>query len=178
MRVIGGTARGVPLIAPEGRDTRPTSDRVRESLFNILGPRVVDCRFLDLFAGTGAHGIEALSRGAAYAALVENSRAAGECILKNAQKARVWERGGLFRTALPEALARLPKPYDIVVADPPYAYEAYADLIQALQDYEILAPHALVVIEHERRTELPEVVGALKRTRKAQYGDTVLSFYA
>ena len=178
MRVIGGTARGVPLIAPEGRDTRPTSDRVRESLFNILGPRVVDSRFLDLFAGTGAHGIEALSRGASRAAFVENSRAASDCILKNAQKARVWEQGALFRTALPEALARIPKPYDIVVADPPYAYGDYEDLLKALQDYEVLAPQSLVVIEHDRRTELPEVVGALHRTRQAQYGDTVLSFYA
>lgn len=178
MRVIGGTARGVPLIAPEGRETRPTSDRVRESLFNILGPRIVDCRFLDLFAGTGAHGIEALSRGAARAAMVEHNRAACECILKNAQKARVWEQATLFRTALPEALARISGPFDIVVADPPYAYEHYADLLKALLDYEILAPQALVVVEHDRRTETPEAVGSLTRTRQTTYGDTTLSFYA
>lgn len=178
MRVIGGTARGVPLIAPEGRDTRPTSDRVRESLFNILGPRVVGSQFLDLFAGTGAHGIEALSRGAARAVMVENSRAACECIVKNAQKARLWDDAALHRTALPEALARIPGPFDIVVADPPYAYADYAGLLQALIDYEVLAQHALVVIEHDRRTILPEIVGGLSRMREAKYGDTVLSFYA
>ena len=178
MRVIGGSARGVPLIAPEGRETRPTSDRVRESLFNILGPRIVDAQFLDLFAGTGAHGLEALSRGAARAVMVESSRVACDCILKNAQKARVWEDATLHRTALPEALARIPGPFDIVVADPPYAYEDHAGLLQALQDYEVLGPQALVVIEHDRRTALPEVVGALTRKREAKYGDTVLSFYA
>jgi 16S rRNA (guanine966-N2)-methyltransferase len=178
MRVIAGTARGIPLIAPEGRDTRPTSDRVRESLFNILGPRIVGAEFLDLFAGTGANGIEALSRGAARCVFIEHSRAACDCILKNAQKARVWDRGALHRTALPEALARVPGTFDIVVADPPYAYEHYADLLQALLDYDSLAPQALVVIEHERRAELPELVGRLHRTRQTQYGDTVLSFYA
>lgn len=178
MRVIGGSARGVPLVAPEGRETRPTGDRVREALFNILGPRVVDAQFLDLFAGTGAHGIEALSRGAARAVMVENSRAACECIVKNAQKTRVWDDAGLHRTALPEALARIHGPFDIVVADPPYAYEHYAELLQALLDYETLAQHALVVIEHDRRATLPEVVGRLSRTREARYGDTVLSFYA
>lgn len=178
MRVIGGSARGVPLVAPEGKDTRPTSDRVRESLFNIIGLRVVDAQFLDLFAGTGAHGIEALSRGAARAIFVENAKPACECILKNAQKARVWDQAGLHRTAMPEALARVPGPFDIVVANPPYAYEHYEALLQGLQDHQLLAPQALVVIEHERRTMLPELVGFLKRARQVTYGDTTLSFYA
>lgn len=178
MRVIAGSARGIPLVAPEGRETRPTADRVREALFNILGPRVVDAQFLDLFAGTGAHGIEALSRGAARAIFIENSRAACDCILKNAQKARVWDQAGLHRTALPEALARVPGPFDIVVADPPYAYAHYPELLQALLDYDVLAPQALVVVEHDRRAALPDIVGRLQRTRQAQYGDTVLSFYA
>lgn len=178
MRVIAGSARGTRLVAPEGLETRPTSDRVRESLFNILGPRVQGSHFLDLFAGSGANGIEALSRGAVRAVFVENNRAACACILQNLEKAKLGDQGALFRTPLPEALARIPGTFDLVFADPPYHYAHYADLLQALQDYDRLAPQAVVVVEHESRVVLPEVVGALARTREARYGHTTLAFYA
>ena len=178
MRVIAGTARGIPLVAPEGLETRPTSDRVREALFNILGPRLAGSHFLDLFAGTGANGIEALSRGATRAVFVENNRAACASIQQNLAKARVGDRGALFRTAMPEALARVPGTFDVVFADPPYRYEHYTDILKALQDYERLAPQAVVVVEHEQRVTLPELVGVLTRTREARYGHTTLSFYA
>jgi len=178
MRVIAGSARGIRLVAPEGLETRPTSDRVREALFNILGPRLEGCHFLDLFAGTGANGIEALSRGATRAVFVENSRPACTCIQQNLQKTKLDDRGTLFRTAMPEALARVPGNFDVVFADPPYRYEHYTDILKALQDYERVAPQAVVVIEHEQHAELPELVGVLSRTREARYGHTTLSFYA
>lgn len=178
MRVIAGSARGVRLVAPEGLETRPTSDRVREALFNILGPRLQGAHFLDLFAGTGANGVEALSRGATRAVFVENNRAACACILQNLEKTKLGDGGTLFRTALPEALARVPGNFDLVFVDPPYRYPDYQDILKALQDYERLAPQAVVVVEHEAKVQLPEMVGTLQRTREARYGQTTLAFYA
>jgi 16S rRNA (guanine(966)-N(2))-methyltransferase RsmD len=178
MRVIAGQARGVRLVAPKGTQIRPTLDRVRESLFNILAPRVEGARFLDLFAGTGANGIEALSRGAAEAIFVDSDAQSLQCVEENLRRTRLEAGARRLRMVLPRELAALHGPFDLIFADPPYRFPEYAELLEGVSARGLLAAGGLLVVEHERRVELPEAVGNLTRTRQARYGDTLLSFYA
>jgi len=178
MRVIAGSARGIRLQAPPGREVRPTGDRVRESLFNILGQRLDGLDFLDLYAGTGANGIEALSRGARRAVFVESNREAAEFLMKNCRAARVWDHSALVRAELPASLAKLPGTFDVIFADPPYTHNTHAEILEEVQAHGLLAPQGVVVLEHERKVDLPEIQGNLKRYRHALYGGTALSFYS
>jgi 16S rRNA (guanine966-N2)-methyltransferase len=181
MRVIAGTARGIRLQAPRGLAVRPTSDRVRESLFNILQPRLGRARFLDLFAGTGANGIEALSRGAAAAAFVESDRDAVESIRANLAKAGFVAKALVVRGELPGAAARgvVPTgPWDIVFADPPYVWNQWTELAEYLTRRGLVAPDGLVIAEHADDNDPGEIFGELPRYRSAKYGRTALSFYA
>lgn len=180
MRVIAGSARGIRLEAPPGLDIRPTLDRVREALFSILMPRLDGAHFLDLFAGTGANGIEALSRGATSATFVDSEARPVETIRKNMAAARVAENGRIRRLALPGGLAALAADgirYDIVFADPPYAFEEYTPLLQALRDAPFLADDAIVIIEHHARRDPLDGPQPMERYRKATYGETALSFF-
>ena len=159
MRIIGGTARGKTLVAPEGLDTRPTSDRLREALFNILAPRVPDARVLDLFGGTGALSAEALSRGAAYAAVVDLAPQAARAIRKNCDLKGVSGRAEVFECDWRKAVGRLRGPFDIVFLDPPYRMtEVYAEAFLALAGTGLLAEDAVVVMEYaaDARIPLPE----------------------
>lgn len=177
MRIIAGTARGHRLIAPEDRSIRPTTDRVRENLFNILVFQIEGRRFLDLFCGVGANGIEALSRGAAHATFIDAEEKALRLTRNNLLHCRVAERSMCLRLRLPEQLSRAALPYDIVFADPPYGYDQYPELLLALQKQAWLAPDALVILETVHNRELPETVDALRQTRRKRYGDTALVFY-
>jgi 16S rRNA (guanine966-N2)-methyltransferase len=187
--VIAGTYRSRQLVAPKGTETRPTSDRLRETLFNILAARVPDCRFADLYAGTGAVGIEAISRGAkqvwfaekwepALAAIRTNLKA-----LKIAQGFAIEERG---TGALLERLAKTAQEsgglLDLVYLDPPWEAEAeYAKTLHLLgsaRGCAMLAPGALVVAEHSSKAPLVERFGELVQTRTLKQGDAALSFYA
>jgi 16S rRNA (guanine(966)-N(2))-methyltransferase RsmD len=178
MRIIAGTARGMHLTAPKGLDVRPTLDRVREAYFNILGPSIEGAAFLDLFAGTGANGIEALSRGAARAVFVEQNPMTLECIQKNLEATRLEANAQCHKLLLPEGLAKVSGMFDLVFADPPYAFSGHEALLSGLQEHALLSENALICIEHAVRTSLPETVDNLSRTRQKRYGDTVLSFYA
>jgi 16S rRNA (guanine(966)-N(2))-methyltransferase RsmD len=202
MRVIAGTYRSRQLIAPRGTGTRPTSDRLRETLFNILAPRVAGCRFADLYAGTGAVGIEAISRGAEqvwFAEKAEPALAAIRANLKALQIARsftVEERGtGALLERLAKAAqkvasaksvsvetARTSERLDLVYLDPPWEAEAeYANalhLLGSVRGRTILAPAALVVAEHSSKTKLAASYGELSQTRTLKQGDAALSFYA
>jgi 16S rRNA (guanine966-N2)-methyltransferase len=184
MRVIAGTFRSRLLTAPPGTSTRPTSDRLRETLFNILGPRIPNCRFADLFAGTGAVGIEALSRGAAHVFFAEKSPPALKALKTNLAALHIGsgytleDRG---TSALLQRLAKLP-PLDLVFLDPPY--DAEDDYTQTLgflgspANAAILAPNALILAEHATKGfHPPERCGRLTRTRLYQQGDTSVSFY-
>jgi 16S rRNA (guanine(966)-N(2))-methyltransferase RsmD len=191
MRVIAGSFRSRQLIAPRGTGTRPTSDRLRETVFNILAPRVAGCRFADLYAGTGAVGIEAMSRGAEhvwFAERAESALAAIRANLKALQIAHgftVEERG---TGALLERLAKVTQKaqpcelLDLVYLDPPWEAEAeYAKTLQLLGSARgrlMLAPGALVVAEHSSKTKLAERYGELAQTRTLKQGDAALSFYA
>lgn len=177
MRIIGGSARGRRLVAPKGRATRPTSDRVRQSVFDVLGQRTDGLAVLDLFAGTGALGLEAVSRGAARATLVENEKAALEALEKNVRALGFEDRARVVRgDAL--SLATLRGPFDLVLADPPYAVGG-TPVVQALAASPpgLLVEGARIVIEHARREILPEREGALERDDQRRYGDTMVSFY-
>lgn len=175
MRIIAGTARGRTLKSPSWDGLRPTSDRLRETLFNILAPRIADARVLDLFAGTGAIGIEAVSRGAREAVLVERDRRAAALIAENAERAGVADRCVIIREAVERALARpLGGRFDIVVLDPPYACPEIESALRAALT--VLAPGGIVVLEHAWRRTPPEPAGGrLARTVRA--GDSALSFY-
>jgi len=176
VRIIGGAARGTRLVAPADRRIRPTLDRVREALFNILAPRIEGSRFLDLFAGTGAVGLEALSRGAVHVDWVEADTDARGLIRENLRRTRLASRGGIraYRVE-PDQPLRVAGPYDIVYADPPHAFEAYDALLKQAGD--VLASDGVFVLEHASTASPPEAGGGLSRYRRAAYGRSILSFY-
>ena len=172
MRVIAGTARGVPLTAPRGKQTRPITDRVKETLFGILGYRVPDARVLDLYAGSGAIGIEALSRGAESADFVERDRAALVALRANLERTRL-EGASVHQADVERFLATAEGEWDLVVLDPPYETRAIVAPLRALVPR--LARGASVVVKHFWRTEVPEDAGlAVVRTRR--FGETMLTF--
>ena len=178
MRVIAGSAKGLRLEVPKGLAIRPTSDRVREALFSIFGPAMDGARFLDLFAGSGANGIEALSRGAATAVFVDADRRSLDLVRSNLDKARLAPCARLLLAPLPEALARLDGPFDFIFADPPYAFDAYEELLASVAGRGLLADGGRIALEHDARTALPETAGEMTRTHERRYGDTALSVYA
>ena len=177
MRVIAGTAKGVRLESPKNSRIRPTLDRVRESLFNILAPRIPNARFLDLFAGTGANGIEALSRGAAFCRFIDTAHEARAAIEQNLVLAKVGEAGSILSCTLPHGLAELSEGYDVVFADPPYDFDQHRELLAGLAREGLLLAGGCVIVEHEVSRALEERVGAFKRYRLSRYGRVALSFY-
>ncbi len=184
MRVIAGQFRSRPLQSLHGLDIRPTSDRLRETLFNVLtagNPRTLEGSvWVDLFAGTGAVGIEAISRGAAMVHFVECSRRAVELIEKNLASLKLQEGFRILQQESAHALAELDAlnvQADFVFLDPPYSERgAYRETLEALAN-PILAKHALVIAEHEKRFDPGERFGLLQRARKLEQGDAALSFY-
>ncbi len=183
MRIIAGSFRSRTLAAPAGLATRPTSDRLRETLFNVLAPRIYGAAFLDLYAGSGAVGIEALSRGAVRVDFVERAPAALAVLRENLAKLgvstgfRVHDRSV---AGFVKALA-VGGGFDVVFLDPPYdADRDYAATLGFLggASVEVLAPGAVVIAEHRRNVKLEDGYGVLKRTRLLEQGDAALSFYA
>jgi 16S rRNA (guanine966-N2)-methyltransferase len=185
MRVIGGTYRSRLLKSLKGTALRPTSDRLRETLFNVLTKHVAGARFLDLFAGTGAVGIEALSRGAAEVVFVEKHVPAAALIRKNLGSLGVPSGATVLAIDVLrglEKLASLCKPgdalFDLVFLDPPYAaVDEYENVLKFLGATTILAAGCIVIAEHRRTVEMPGNPGALMRVRTLKQGDACLSFY-
>jgi 16S rRNA (guanine966-N2)-methyltransferase len=185
MRIIGGTYGSLPLVAPRGRTTRPTSDRVREALFGILESAevVANARVIDLYAGTGALALEALSRGAAYATLVESSREALDAIRTNVATLGVVDRTKVVAGDVLKAVRHLSPgpPFDLVLVDPPWALvdegaamKALAGLLQA----RAVGPGTWIVLEHSARTiPAPGPAVGLAPFDTRRYGDTALTFY-
>jgi 16S rRNA (guanine966-N2)-methyltransferase len=185
LRITGGIARGRKLMTPGSgqADIRPSSDRVREALFNIIAQRTTNSTVLDLFAGTGALGIEALSRGADFALFVDKSRQAGRLIEANLracfhqpQAAFVRLDLALRTQVLPLALPSATR-FDLVFMDPPYAQKLAGPLLTKIEKTALLAPGALVVIEEHRHATLPTTVGSLILINQRRYGETGLWFY-
>ena len=180
MRVVAGEAKGRRLKAPSGDRIRPTADRVKESLFEVIGERVRDARVLDLFAGTGNLGIEALSRGARSALFVDADRSAVRLIVQNLNRTRLEERAETWKSDARSALERLKKSgsrFDIVLLDPPYEYDSLESILSQLYRYRLLSPGGLLVIEHDRRTDLPQRTGSVQLCDRRRFGDTMISFY-
>jgi 16S rRNA (guanine966-N2)-methyltransferase len=176
MRVIAGTARGVPLVAPRGHGTRPITDRVKETLFGILGDRVPDARVVDLYAGSGAIGIEALSRGASSVDLVEHDRGALTVIRTNLARTHLEADARVHGGTVEQYLKSTPDgPWDLALLDPPYELRAMVAPLRALVPH--LAPGASVVIKHFWRTEPPEIA-RLTVNRQRRFGETMLTFLA
>ena len=183
MRVIAGQYRSRVLHAPRGLDTRPTSDRLRETLFNVLAPGVEGATFLDLYAGSGAVGIEALSRGAREAIFVERADAALRVIRSNLAALRIQGNYALEPRSVSAGLRRLAeagRQANLVFLDPPYAQtDEYALTLNLLggECTCVLAPGALVIAEHEKRRDLDKRYENLVRYRILKQGDAALSFY-
>ena len=172
MRVIAGEFRSRRLKSIPGAATRPTPDRLRETLFDILAPRVVGATFVDAYAGTGAVGIEALSRGAAHVWFLEKNRGALETIRENLDSLQLLSRATVV--AGPALVNLLQYPVEIVFLDPPYDQEG--EYLAALNGLSDGAP-SLIIVQHSKRLALPEVQGTLRRNRVVQQGDNALSFY-
>ncbi len=155
MRVIAGTARSMPLRTLKGTDIRPTTDKTKETLFNIMQFRIPGCRFLDLFAGTGAIGIEALSRGASAAFFVEKDRRAHSLIAENLAYTKTDARAKLIRGDVLQVLAQLEReePFDIIFMDPPFDQGLEKDVLTYLSDSGIPAPGGLIIAEASAGTD-------------------------
>jgi 16S rRNA (guanine966-N2)-methyltransferase len=175
MRVIAGELKGRRLATPKWEGLRPTSDKLRETLFNVLAGRIAGARILDAYAGTGAIGIEALSRGAAHVTFVDSDARALALVAENLRRCGVTDRYAIIRSRLGDRARVLrPNAFDLAVLDPPYDD---TDLAAALTDaVPLMVPGGLVVLEHAKRQPPPEVAGMI-RARELTSGDSALTFY-
>jgi 16S rRNA (guanine966-N2)-methyltransferase len=181
MRVIAGIFRSRQLKGKPPEGVRPTSDKLRETLFNVLGPRVQGTSFLDGFAGMGGVGIEAISRGARFVCFVDQSRKASGIIRQNLESLEVTEGFRMIEADLGKTLDLFDREgttFDIVFLDPPYERkELYVESISTFGSRRLLNEGGVLVMEHSRRIELPETEGVLMRYRVLTQGDSTLSFY-
>jgi 16S rRNA (guanine(966)-N(2))-methyltransferase RsmD len=179
LRIIAGSAKGQRIETPPGSDLRPTTDRVREALFSILQPRLEGAAFLDLFAGTGLNGFEALSRGAGRVTFIEADPKAAAQLRATSDRLGFGARATIYGSRLPQALAQLRDgPFDIVYLDPPYHVGLYEPVLQALAAQELLAPEGVIVCEHHPKSAvLPQAIGPWKQSRLARYGSSALAFF-
>ncbi len=174
MRIVGGDLRGRTLRPVPGRTTRPTADRVRQSLFDLLGQRCDGLRVLDLYAGTGALALEALSRGAAHATLVEKDPKAAAVIRRNVDELGCAERTAILREEVARALPRLRGPFDLVFSDPPYLLRAAQETLDALARLGLVSPQGRVVLERDRREGRPAPPAQFEVLDERRYGDTLV----
>lgn len=180
MRVISGKARGLKLNAPKNEDVRPTTDRVKESLFNIINSYVLDSNVLDLFAGTGSLGIECLSRGANKCVFVDKSKESMAIVKSNIKKARVENESITLNTDFKNAIVSLGKKsekFNIIFMDPPYYKNMFIDALSAVDENNLLEEDGIIVVEHDTVDSFPENVGRLYKNRDKKYGNTTLTFY-
>ncbi len=181
MRITGGSARSRRFSAPRGLNTRPTSEKVREALFNILfsihGAMAPGTRVLDLFAGAGTLGLEAMSRGAEHLVLVDSSRTAVKFIRENLDALGMTKASKIHCGDVPRTLARLDTSFHLVFLDPPYASDLVTTTMTTLGTGSLLAPDAIVIAEHDRRHPTSGAYGCLVKVDCRRYGDTELSFF-
>ncbi len=184
MRISGGSAGGRIIKVPKSLDLRPTEERVRQALFNIIAPDIVGAEFLDLFCGTGAIGLEALSRGAAKVVFGDKDPGCLRCADEHAQLfgflAGSWETCRGDFAACAKRLAGQGRAFDFIFLDPPYGTGDALAALRVADESALLRKNgrARIILEHERKLEVPEHAGGLRRLRQYSYGNTVLSFYA
>lgn len=180
MRVISGKARGLKLNTPKNEDVRPTTDRVKESLFNIINSYVLDSNVLDLFAGTGSLGIECLSRGAKKCIFVDKSKESMAIVKSNIKKARVENESITLNIDFKNAIISLGnkgEKFNIIFMDPPYYKNMFIDALSAVDENNLLEEDGIIVVEHDTVDSFPENVGRLYKNRDKKYGKTTLTFY-
>lgn len=177
MRVIGGKYRGRRLKTVEGLAVRPTSDRLRETLFNILAPQIKDSRFLDLCAGSGAVGIEALSRGASHVTFVDQSRPACSAIQVNLDTIGITNEATIINKDAVSAMKHLTGRFDIIFFDPPYESDVYDRVLGELGESDLPAPDTIVVVEHRAKRPPEQTFGRLEIFRTVKQGDSSLAFF-
>jgi 16S rRNA (guanine966-N2)-methyltransferase len=178
MRVLGGALRGRQLAGPRGAGTRPTAGRVKAALFNILSDRIPGARVLDLYAGTGLIGIEALSRGAGYVTFVESNPASYRVVKSNLRRCGYAHLAEVRAMTASRFLKHAPREsYDIAFVDPPYHTIAESPVLPLLGGGAIIAVNGVVVIEHFHKVQLPDRVGRLVFVKSYRHGDTILSVY-
>lgn len=180
MRVVSGSAKGRPLKAVPGNGTRPTTDKVKEALFSMIGPYFEGGTALDLFAGSGGLGIEALSRGMDKAVFVDLESKSIEVIRANLKATKLEDQAAIYRNDAGRALKALAKrtsQFDLVFLDPPYRMKNGDELMLTMHELELLKPEATIVLEYESKYSYPEQFGPFEQTRKAVYGETAVSIY-
>jgi 16S rRNA (guanine966-N2)-methyltransferase len=176
LRIIAGALKGRRLDTPAWDGLRPTSDRLRETLFNVLADRIDRAKVLDGFAGTGAVGIEALSRGAATVTFVESDPRAVRLIERNLERCAVGDRYAIIRAGFADTARRSPPGlFDLVFLDPPYGADAIVSTLEAAAP--LVAPRGLLILEHARRDATPARVASIAKTRDINSGDSALSLY-
>ena len=177
MRVIAGSFKGRRLVTPRWTGLRPTSDKLRETLFNVVAVRIPGARVLDGFAGTGALGIEALSRGAAHVTFVECDHRAAALVADNLGRCGIEQGYAIICASFREAMGGRhgPRDFDLIFLDPPYDEERLDGILEAAGDR--LAADGLLVLEHAKRQQVPESAGRVRRTRTLVSGDSTLEFY-
>ncbi len=181
MRVISGLYKGRKLHGPRGLDLRPTGDRLKETVFNILGPGLQGSVFVDAFSGTGSIGIEALSRGAKEVVFIESGKEGVSLIRQNLQLCGVTAGFRLLAQDIFSAFRALGREGfsgDTVYLDPPYDWQPYKDLIDTLAAVSIVGPASRVILEHHRKSSIPETGTGYRLMRQVRQGDSCLSFYA
>ncbi len=180
VRIIAGTAKGIRLKAPKGMNTRPTADRVKESVFGILAANLVDAEVLDLFAGTGNLGLEALSRGAASATMVDKNIQSIKIIMENAILTDLVRATIICREDVLAAIRRFQatgKSFDLIFCDPPYNLGFAAKVLSCLEANDVLRQGGIFILEHSRHEKLPEGLKRIVAYRSEFYGETVVSFF-
>ena len=181
MRVIAGKYRSQPLASPKGTETRPTSDRLRETLFNVIAPRIQGAVFADLFAGTGAVGIEALSRGASRVYFAENAKIPLQNLRHNLERLQIRDQAVVEPAGVMPLLRRLLQQritLDLIFLDPPYKDQlAYETVFRFLAEHSILRENAIVIAEHSRRYCLPKLDIELQPYRRIDQGEAALTFF-
>lgn len=177
MRIIAGTARSLPLKTIEGLETRPTTDKIKETLFNMLQNDVPGCYFLDLFAGSGQIGLEAISRGALYAVFIENNRKAAKCIEDNIAFTKFTKESRLLTTDVISGISSLEGKYtfDIIFMDPPYQGGFEKTVLDAIVKFNILNEEGYIVVERSSQIPLPEIEG-LQVMKDKEYKTTTMTF--
>jgi 16S rRNA (guanine966-N2)-methyltransferase len=178
IRIVGGASGGQRLRGAPRTGMRPTSARVRESIFEMLAARNADLsRVLDLYSGTGALGIEAMSRGEGECDFVEADSKACQVIRDNLARTALLDRARVFPLQVAKALPRLQGPYTLVVADPPYEYDRAQAELATVIERGLVASDGIVVVEHSKRHEWPETLAGLKQVASRRYGDTCVTIY-
>lgn len=180
MRVISGSAKGRQLKSVPGTGTRPTTDKVKEAIFSMIGPYFEGGQVLDLFAGTGGLSIEALSRGMDHAVLTDIDKKSIDIIKQNLQATGFIEQAGTYCTDARRALKALVKreaKFDLVFVDPPYRIKLAQELLEQLDQHNLLNPLATIVVEHDIEDTYQHAIGRLQWVRRAEYGDTAVTIY-